>query len=110
MIAEIMKCCAVVELKRQARKHKATIKAEYLRLLDRADRREIYRITHGQQTHRIRGERSGRGDGLPRGAARPAERLPGHGERLRTFEGDKAGDRDAGTGCHSAIGADVCAQ
>ena len=56
MIKEIMKCCAVVELKRQARKHKTTTKAEYMRLLDRADRREIYRITHGQQTHHLRGE------------------------------------------------------
>ena len=56
MIAEIMKCCAVVELKQRARKHKATTKAEYLRLLDRADRREIYRITHGQQTSPIRGK------------------------------------------------------
>ena len=46
-------------------------------------------------------------DELPRGAARPAERLPGHGERLRTF----TGCREIGAaGCsmsQSAIGGAV---
>ena len=46
---------AVAELKRRAQKHKATFAAEYVRTIEQADRREIYRITHGTQTQRIRG-------------------------------------------------------
>ena len=49
-----MNYCAFAELKRMAQKHKATVAAEYVRTLERADRREIYRITHGRQAQRIR--------------------------------------------------------